>query len=204
MGKTHHEEHHDDMKNPEVNYEVRDTDIKSVYYVTFIFVVFAAIGPFLLYGFWWMFMAFVQKTDSTAPQTGRDTKEMRRLDTEPILQGVARPNTPEAKLNPDEDMGIWSDKEEAYLKSYGPAKHGNGAYRIPIEKAMEKMLEKGYPVKVATVGQPATGEGGSAAPPAPAATPAPAAPVAAPTTPTTPAGKPEEKKPEAAKPAAGH
>jgi hypothetical protein len=63
---------------------------------------------------------------------------------------------PRLQLSPAVDLDEFRSREEAELNTYGWVDRTAGVARIPINRAMELLLEKGFPVRAATNGS-ATG-----------------------------------------------
>ena len=95
----------------------------------------------------------------------------------PLAEGVTRPLPPRPRLQtyPFDDIKELHKQENEILDHYAWVDQGAGAVRIPIERAIEVLAEKGLPYRQA--GQPAaaapeshtgpTGEKASAGPAAP-------------------------------------
>jgi hypothetical protein len=59
---------------------------------------------------------------------------------------------PRLQLSPAADMEAFRAREEAELNSYGWVNRTEGVARIPINRAMELLLQKGLPVRAGTNG----------------------------------------------------
>lgn len=57
------------------------------------------------------------------------------------------PGVPRLEVTPGADMARYRKKEEKLLKSYGWVDRNHGVVRIPIQRAMNLLLEKGLPVR---------------------------------------------------------
>lgn len=71
------------------------------------------------------------------------------------LPGVARatPSTapgPHLQISPPLDLASFRAREESKLNSYGWVNKTTGIVRVPIERAMQLVLEKGLPVRTST------------------------------------------------------
>ena len=77
------------------------------------------------------------------------------------------PPEPRLQITAPEDLKHYHSEQDAILKSYGWVDRDAGTVRIPIDRAMEILLQKGYPVRTAV---PA--EGAKAKAPQPGAAPA--------------------------------
>ncbi len=77
------------------------------------------------------------------------------------------PPEPRLQVTAPEDLKRYHTEQDAILKSYGWVDRDAGTVRIPIDRAMEILLQKGYPVRSA-----APTEGGKTKVPQPGAAPA--------------------------------
>ena len=66
----------------------------------------------------------------------------------PLAAGAARPQpTPALQTQPFKDVYLLRHEETQRLDSYGWVDKEGGITRIPIDRAMEVMLQRGYPVR---------------------------------------------------------
>lgn len=65
----------------------------------------------------------------------------------PLIESQATPTGPRLQARPPLDMQAMDEMEEAILTSYGWVDEENGVVRIPIEQAMERVVEQGLPVR---------------------------------------------------------
>ena len=66
----------------------------------------------------------------------------------PVAAGVTRPvPTPNLQTQPFRDVYMLREDEAKKLQSYGWVDQDGGVTRIPVERAMEVMLERGFPVR---------------------------------------------------------
>ena len=63
----------------------------------------------------------------------------------PMLEASQAPPEPRLQANPAMDLMKYQAAEDAQLKSYGWVDKPNGVVRIPIDRAVALMLEKGMP-----------------------------------------------------------
>jgi len=79
----------------------------------------------------------------------------------PMLEAQPLPPEPRLQANPMLDLKKYRAAEEAELKSYGWVDRPNGVVRIPVERAMELVLERGLPARpdaqIAAQGNPEAG-----------------------------------------------
>ncbi len=91
----------------------------------------------------------------------------------PPLSPLARqqaPPGPHLQAHAPEDLGKFRAEEEATLNSYGWVNQQSGIVRIPIDRAMQLLVQRGLP----TSGPPATPAAGTKPSPAPTHTSRPA------------------------------
>jgi hypothetical protein len=65
----------------------------------------------------------------------------------------ALPPRPVLQVTPAQDLQHYRDQQNAVLNSYGWVDQKAGVVRIPIDRAMDLLLQKGLPVRGATHGQ---------------------------------------------------
>jgi hypothetical protein len=65
----------------------------------------------------------------------------------------ALPPSPALQVTPRRDLRQYLDSQNAALNSYGWVDQKAGVVRIPIDRAMDLLLEKGLPVRGATQGE---------------------------------------------------
>jgi hypothetical protein len=63
-----------------------------------------------------------------------------------MLQAGATP-TPQAQATPDETLKVLRATEEAMLTTYGWVDRANGVVRIPIDRAIDLLLQRGLPTR---------------------------------------------------------
>lgn len=64
---------------------------------------------------------------------------------EDLLHRAPKPNL---QMNPHTDLAAFRAWEDRELSSYGWINHTSGVIRIPIDRAMELLVERGLPVRV--------------------------------------------------------
>jgi hypothetical protein len=57
------------------------------------------------------------------------------------------PGVPRLEVHPGEDMEHYREQQEKLLNSYGWVDRDAGTVRIPIQRAMDLLLQKGLPVR---------------------------------------------------------
>ena len=66
----------------------------------------------------------------------------------PLAAGVTRPApTPSLQTQPFRDIYMLRDEEAKKLGSYGWVDKDGGIARVPIDRAMEIMMQRGFPVR---------------------------------------------------------
>jgi len=66
----------------------------------------------------------------------------------PLAAGVTRPvPTPSLQTQPFRDVYVLRDEEAKKLQSYGWVDKEGGVARIPVDRAMEVMLQRGFPAR---------------------------------------------------------
>ena len=66
----------------------------------------------------------------------------------PLAAGVTRPvPTPSLQTQPFRDIYLLRDDEAKKMQTYGWVDQEGGVARIPIDKAMEVMMQRGFPVR---------------------------------------------------------
>lgn len=66
----------------------------------------------------------------------------------PLAQGRQLPDGPRLQVDPAMDWIIFDAKQDSILNSYGWISKEAGVVRVPIEKAMEISLERGFPARL--------------------------------------------------------
>ncbi len=74
--------------------------------------------------------------------------ERRDTSPPPLVTEAARPSThPRLQANPAQELKVMREEQRQALYSYGWVDEANGVVRLPIDRAMKIMLERGYPVR---------------------------------------------------------
>jgi hypothetical protein len=121
------------VRHPEVSHETADVNVRGVQiFIAVLVVVVAA----LCVGMWWLLKAM-----SPRPDVPRQAVEPGRpLPPPPRLLGA--PGAPSGVG----DMKALRRAEDAVLGSYGWVDPEGGVVRVPIQRAMELLLQRGLPV----------------------------------------------------------
>jgi hypothetical protein len=115
----------------ERRYETQDVSLHSM--------VYSALGlaALVILGFlasWFVFRYYVRVQKLGPPAS-------------PFDNARTLPPPPRLQVNPAEDLKAYHAEEDAILGSYGWADKSAGVVRIPIERAMELSLQRGFPVR---------------------------------------------------------
>jgi hypothetical protein len=136
--------------NTERRYETRDVTLHTMVYSGL------GLAVLVLLGFlasWFVFRYYVRAQKLGPPASPFDNT--RTLPPPPRLQ-----------VHPAEDLKAYRAKEDATLDSYGWADKSAGVVRIPIERAMELSLQRGFPVRKAGEAAEGNTEASGGSPPA--------------------------------------
>ena len=173
---------HDD-----VHHEQTDVDIRGILWFIAIFVVFAIVSHVAVY-FHYGFIRSSLRDPDLLPVSLVD-QDQPKLPPTPRLQPFPAPGQ-EGRMSPlatgpQGDMRQMLAEEERILTTYEVG--ADGRARIPVERAMELELQRGFPVATPGEAQPAVPLPDQIQPAAPsAASPVPAGPPAASPQPRSP------------------
>lgn len=143
--------HTEDIRNPEVVHEERDVNVRGI--LLFAFWLFAA--AVIIHIALWGFFKFLEKQAAAR-------------DPRPSPVAEQRTNKfPEPKLqpNPVEDLARMRGREGETLHKYGWVNRQAGVTHIPIERAMELVVQRGLPSRQQPPPGGAPGESSGGEPP---------------------------------------
>jgi hypothetical protein len=125
--------HPEDMRNPGVSYERSDANMRTVVW----FLVALAAAAIVIH------LGLVGMYRHLQIREGRQEQA-----ATPYLRGEL-PQTPEPRLqrDPAADWQTFHASELRKLSSYGWVDQGAGMVRIPIDRAMDLLVERGLPVQ---------------------------------------------------------
>ncbi len=128
------------VEHPDVRHEPSDVNVRAIILTGIGIVILAAILYILL---WLLFEALSDR------QVGL------HLPPPPLADRPSGPLPPEPRLqsSPSTDLREMRAEEDAILHSYGWVDEQAGVVRIPIERAMKLLAERGLPVRPAPEGQ---------------------------------------------------
>lgn len=120
---------------PGVGYEPRDADSRWLFGLVGILAICIAIAELVMH-------SVKEGYERTPPPT--DAWSAARPESNPSwTQTVA----PRLQVSAPLDLSNFREREEAELTSYGWIDRTSGVVRIPIARAMDRVLEKGLPVR---------------------------------------------------------
>jgi len=122
----------------EDGYEHRDANVSSLYKYGLTLAILIAIVMFAMVGTY----RFFAKIESLGPPAS-PFENVRVLPPQPRLQ-----------VNPSVDLKSYCEFEQQQLTTYGWVDHHNGFVRIPVDRAMEMVLQKGLSSRPAEQGSP--------------------------------------------------
>ena len=117
----------------EDGYEHRDANVHSLYMYGLTLAVLIALVMIAMVGTY----HFFAKIESLGPPAS-PFENVRVLPPQPRLQ-----------VNPSVDLKSYCELEQQQLTTYGWVDHHNGFVRIPVDRAMEMVLQKGLPSRPA-------------------------------------------------------
>jgi hypothetical protein len=126
----------DSQRVPRSGYEQRDVSAKWIFGIVAFLVVAGLVMHFCLAG---MMQRLGRKPTPRDAFTGAQGSSpgMAELNT----------NVPHLQLSPAEDLEQFRAREEAELNTYGWIDRTAGVVRVPIERAMELVLQRGLPTR---------------------------------------------------------
>lgn len=129
-----HAETHDTEHTPGVGHETRDISTR----VVVIFAVSLVVGAVLVHFLIWILYVFYGSLQAKAyPRQ----YPMAQVGAPPL------PPAPRLQTQPREDLKNMRSAEDRFLHSYGWVDPSGGTVHIPIERAMQLLLEQGLPAR---------------------------------------------------------
>jgi hypothetical protein len=120
-------------------YETRDANVRGVFnflvFLSGLLVVAALLS-------WGLFRYFSRPQPGTPPAS-------------PFEQTRQLPLGPQLQVNPREDLLKYQEQQEQSIENYAWENRGTGTVRVPIERAMELLVQKGLPAQTDTPPAPA-------------------------------------------------
>lgn len=124
----------DAAEKPDVRYERSDANVRAILMAGLGLIVLAAVMHVSL---WWLFEYLaIREVHVTLPPS-------------PLADQPGAPQPPEPRLqaSPGQDLQAMRAEEDALLSSYGWVDQQAGIVRLPIERAMQLLAERGLPVR---------------------------------------------------------
>ena len=120
---------------PGAQHEHTDIDTSVGYKFALWLAVAMAISVVIVYGAFWFFEGQTKGADATAQKY-------------PLAVGQAKtPPAPNLQTQPFKDVYLLRKGEAEKLTSYGWVDKEGGITRVPIDRAMEVMLQRGFPAR---------------------------------------------------------
>lgn len=120
---------------PGAKYEHTDIDTSVGYQFALWLAVAMAISAAIVYGTFWFFEGQTKNADAVAQKY-------------PLAVGQAKtPPLPNLQTQPFKDVYLLRKGEAEKLASYGWVDKQSGVTRIPIDRAMEVLLQRGLPAR---------------------------------------------------------
>jgi cytoskeletal protein RodZ len=131
-------DHLAEQQNPEVSHERSDVNVRGILMFGVALLVVAIIIHLFI---WWLFDHFAMR----AAQSGRPfPATVARATGEPV------PPEPRLQVSPADDLQEMHAAEDVILNNYGWEDQQAGVVRIPIDRALQILAERGLPVQSST------------------------------------------------------
>jgi hypothetical protein len=125
---------HDDTVNPAVSHETTDVNVRGVFGFAAGLII---TGVLIHFAVWVLFDYFDARERARSPrQYPLAAAEQTRLPPEPRLQ-----------TDPRADLNEFRARENTTLTTYGWIDRNGGVVRIPIDRAMKIVVERGLPAR---------------------------------------------------------
>jgi|WetSurMetagenome_2_1015567.scaffolds.fasta_scaffold305388_2 hypothetical protein len=129
-----HADTHDDLHTPGARHETRDISTR----VVVVFGVSLVVGAILVhFAVWLLYVLYGNMQSKAYPRQ----YPLAQVGPPPL------PPAPRLQTQPREDLKNMRAEEERYLGTYGWADSARGAVHIPIDRAMELLLQQGLPAR---------------------------------------------------------
>ncbi len=149
MNTNEHELHPEHIRNPEVSYEHRDLSARGV---LLFLIVLAVAGVFIHLILWGMFRYLGQQITPQPPSAALVTPARTLPRGDPARAFPA----PQLQPDPVADLNKFRDRQEEILNSYDFVDKNNGVVRIPIERAIQIIAQRGLPTRPPVQAAPGT------------------------------------------------
>lgn len=112
-------------------YETRDVNIRGAYIFGATLFAVLVVVIFAMRGLFW----YYERTQTLGPETT------------PFKAARELPPAPRLQVDPKADLARTREEQEQILNSYGWSDQGTGKVHIPIDRAMDLVLQKGLPTR---------------------------------------------------------
>jgi len=123
--------HHDRDENPDVGYEVQDANVRQVVMAGIGLAAGTVLACFLVY-----FVFNLLKREGTEAQK-----------VNPMAPAQQLPPAPRLQVRPWDELRALRAQEDQTLETYGWMDTKNGTVRIPVDKAMDIIAQRGLPTR---------------------------------------------------------
>ena len=123
--------------NPTVAHEETDADARAITRFGIALVLVLVLSQLAL---WWLFNSFTRRESKLSPPVSALVR----------AQAPTEPPEPRLQANPQADMRTMREREETVLNHYGWVDPNRGVVRIPIDRALDLVAERGLPQFKAT------------------------------------------------------
>jgi hypothetical protein len=130
----------DEPRNPHVHHEVSDVNARGV---TEFGVSMALLIVILLFGLWGVFEYL----------KNREAEVGLPLSPSAVVNAQKQPPEPRLQRHATQDMRSWRDTEERTLHEYAWLDPDKGVVRIPVDRAMDLIAQRGLPVMTQPAGK---------------------------------------------------
>ena len=123
--------------NPTVAHEETDADTHAITQFGIALVLVLVLSQLSL---WWLFNSFTRLESKLSPPVSALVR----------AQAPTEPPEPKLQANPQADMRMMREKEDTILSHYGWVDPNHGVVRIPVDRALDLVAERGLPQFKAT------------------------------------------------------
>jgi hypothetical protein len=128
--------------NPTVAHEHTDADSRSITQFGIALTFLLVVSQLVL---WWVFSSFSKREQKLSPPVPAIIR----------TQAPKEPPQPRLQANPQSDMRQMLQEEDEVLNHYGWVDPDRGIVRLPVERALDIVAQKGLPQFKATAETPA-------------------------------------------------
>jgi len=123
--------------NPTVAHEETDADTRAIAKFGIALALVVVLSQLAL---WWLFDSFARQESRLSPPVPALVR----------AQAPTEPPEPRLQANPQADMRMMRETEEAILNHYEWVDLNHGVVRIPVERAIDLVAQRGLPIFKAT------------------------------------------------------